>query len=117
MSKRLRIAFWTPLPPIQNGIADYSVEFLGYLSHDYDIEVFIDNEYEPASWLVEHYKIFRYTAFEEQRKQNPFSIIIYQLGGSNSHHYMFEAIQKWPGVVVLHDLFMGMSLYRFYAQQ
>jgi glycosyltransferase involved in cell wall biosynthesis len=117
MSERLRIALWTPLPPIQNGIADYSVELLSCLSHNYDIEVFIDNGYEPARWLSDNYRISRYPEFEKRHHDNPFTVIIYQLGGSSSHHYMYEAIQKWAGLVVLHDLFMGMSLYKYFGRQ
>jgi glycosyltransferase involved in cell wall biosynthesis len=113
MTERSRLALWTPLPPIQNGIADYSLELLAYLAHFYDIEVFIDNGYEPSSWLSRQYKISSYTAFETQHDVKPFDVIIYQLGGSNSHHYMFQAIQRWPGLVVLHDLFMGLSLYKY----
>jgi glycosyltransferase involved in cell wall biosynthesis len=110
-----RLALWTPLPPLRNGIADYSVELLSYLSQRYDVEVFIDGSYEPDKSLLDRYTIHRYEAFNARHQQQPFDLIIYQVGASSHHYYMFNAIQQWRGIVVLHDLYMGMSVYKYFS--
>ena len=41
---RPRIAFCSPLPPQQSGIADYSADLLPYLSKYFDIDLFVEPE-------------------------------------------------------------------------
>ncbi|WP_320055536.1 glycosyltransferase [Desulfuromonas thiophila] len=102
---RPRLAFVSPLPPQQTGIADYSARLLKGLSRYYAIELVVaqkdvdlraigcDLPVRDVDWLLEH-------AAEIDR-------IVYQLGNSPYHRYQLPLLQQLPGVVVLHDVFLS----------
>lgn len=108
-----RLAVWTPLPPQQTGVADYSVELLQHLRTRCDVEVFVDDGYLPPLELLRRLRIVHFTAFERRHAQDPFDAVIYQMGGSLFHHYMYEPLQRHPGIVVLHDLLWSCVLYAY----
>ncbi|HEV2759026.1 MAG TPA: glycosyltransferase [Acidimicrobiales bacterium] len=108
---RPRVAVWTPLPPQQTGVADYSVELLNQLRTQCDVEVFVDDGYLPPLELLRRLRILNFTAFERRNEQGPFDAVLYQMGGSLFHHYMYEPLQRHPGIVMLHDLLWSCVLY------
>ena len=109
---RPRVALWTPLPPQRTGIADYVADLLlEQLSKAYDIEIFVDDGCLPSTSLLTRYAIYNYRAFERRHATEPFDTVIYQLGASPFHLYMYEPLQKTPGIVVLHDLSWSYALY------
>ena len=98
---RRRIAFFTPLPPQQSGISDYSVDILNALSSHYDIDVFVDDGYEVTCSLSENIQIFLHK--EYKRYCQTYWDTIFQMGNSRYHVYMWPYVQKFGGTVVLHD--------------
>ena len=100
-----RLAYFSPLPPARTGIADYSAELLPALSQHYDIDVIVcsDAEKTPlpsgclavrdAAWFERHARLY--------------DRIVYHIGNSLFHHHMFPLLEKFPGVVVLHDFYIG----------
>jgi glycosyltransferase involved in cell wall biosynthesis len=116
-SDRLRLAVWTPLPPAQSGIADYSAELLEGLSPHCELEVFVDDGYLPANECLDRYPVRHFTAFGRRQAQHPFDAVVYQVGGSMFHHYMSEALRAHPGIVVLHDLMWSHVLYTWAQEQ
>ena len=103
-SSTLRVAMWTPLPPLQSGVADYAVELLHQLKHTFDIEVFVDDGYLPEPDLLEKFRVYNARAFARRHSQQPFDVTIYQMGNSKFHWYIYEQLKLDPGIVVLHDL-------------
>jgi len=101
---RVRVALWTPLPPQRSGIADYSVELLGALETTHDVEVFVDDGFLPDANLLRDHRVQHFGAFARRHGQAPFDAIVYQMGGSTYHLYMYDPLQVVPGIVVLHDL-------------
>lgn len=114
---RLRLAVWTPLPPQQSGIADYSAELLAALAPRCDVEVFVDDGFLPEAELRQRHCIQSYRAFERRQEQRPFDAVVYQVGGSMFHHYMARALEEHPGVVVLHDLMWSHVLYTYAGER
>ena len=108
---RRRLAVWAPLPPEQTGIADYTVDLLAGLSRHVDVEVFVNEGFLPDIDLMSRYRVHDHRAFERRRAQAGFDAVIYQLGGSFFHWYMNEALQRYPGIAVLHDLSWSHLLY------
>jgi glycosyltransferase involved in cell wall biosynthesis/SAM-dependent methyltransferase len=109
---RQRLALWTPLPPQKSGIADYSADLLlSGLSHLYDLEIFVDDGFLPRADLLGRYAIQHHSAFGRRNLQQPFDVILYQMGSSFFHLYMYDYLQQYPGVVVLHDLLWSNTLY------
>lgn len=98
---RKTIAFFTPLPPLQSGISDYSVDIIAELSAYFDIDVFIDDHYKGDLELGEHVNILNHKKYKKQHKK--YTDTIYQIGNSEFHMYMFPYVREYPGTVVLHD--------------
>lgn len=109
-----RIALWTPLPPQESGISDYSVELLRELVHRAEVEVFADDVL-PEPGLADLAPIRHFQAFETEARRRPFDAILYQMGASLFHLYMAEPLRRWPGIVTLHDLTWGAVLHRIFA--
>lgn len=110
--KKPRIAFFSPLPPKKSGISYYSATLLPFLSKYWDIDIFVDSGYicdDP--FLTSNFKIYSYLDFEQINKQKAYDEIIYQIGNSDNHTYIFDMLKKYPGVVVLHDVFLSGIMY------
>lgn len=80
---RLRIAFFTPLPPSKSGIADYSEALLAPLHLLADVTVFTERpqRFDPSTY----------------------DAIVYQVGNNLFHDFVYEMALERPGVVVMHE--------------
>lgn len=99
--ERKIIAFFTPLPPLQSGISDYSVDIIKELSKYFDMDIYVDDGYEPdvnftGSVCVQNHKKYK-------KNHEKYADTIYQIGNSEFHMYMFSYVKDYPGTVVLHD--------------
>lgn len=94
------IAIFTPLPPVRSGISDYSVDIISQLTAAFVIDIYID-KYKAD--FQENEKIHIYPAKEFGKRHHRYDRILYQVGNSTCHIYMFPFIKKYPGIVVLHD--------------
>ncbi|WP_322015066.1 glycosyltransferase [Paraburkholderia sp. J12] len=100
-----RVAMVSPLPPEQTGIADYVAELLPTLAETYDITVISDQaEVWPAP-TGERFEVRPVQWFEQNASD--FDRIVYQMGNSPFHAHMPDLMQRYPGVVVLHDFFIS----------
>lgn len=105
VSQRPRLAFVSPLPPERTGIADYAVQLLPALRVHFDITLIVQQDrltlppelavlpVQDSTWLRGH--------------ADAFDQILYQIGNSEFHRHMFSLLDEYPGVVVLHDFFLG----------
>lgn len=98
---RVKIAFFTPLPPVESGISDYSEDIISELCKYCDIDVFIDEGYAPTSQFPENVAIYSHK--EYKAKASGYYDTIFQMGNSEFHFYMYDYIRKYHGTVVLHD--------------
>jgi len=80
---RIRVAYFSPLPPARSGIADYSVALLDELKKLVDVEVFCSrpSSFDPKS----------------------FDILLYQVGNNDDHDFCYQVALEHPGVVVVHE--------------
>jgi len=99
--EKKKIAFFTPLPPIESGISDYSVDILNALGKYFDIDVYIDDNYKPKCELNSEINVYCHKQYEKMNSQ--YFDVIYQMGNSEYHVYMWDYIKKYKGTVVLHD--------------
>jgi len=95
------IAFFTPLPPIESGISDYSVDIICQLAKHFSIDVFIDTGYTHNCLLPHNVNVYEHDNFHKRYKK--YDKLIFQMGNNPFHKYMVEYIRKFHGVVVLHD--------------
>lgn len=110
---RPKLAFISPLPPEKSGISDYSALLLPELAQHYDIEVILSQDNVSDTWIKLHCPLRSVGWFKENATQ--FDRVVYQFGNSYFHQHMFELLQEFPGVVVLHDFFLSGVLHHMEA--
>jgi glycosyltransferase involved in cell wall biosynthesis len=110
MKSRLKLAFVSPVPPSQTGIADYTSDLLSELCANYDLYVITDQVEIEGKFR------FKYNIRScKWLKENATKIdrVIYQMGNSPFHDHMIELCSQVPGLIVLHDFFLsGLSSWR-----
>lgn len=100
---RPKAAFFSPLTPKKSGISDYSEELLPWLQFYIDVDLFVD-DYQPSSEeIIRNFQVFSYRSFDQLFEERKYDIVIYQMGNSEFHEYMYPILQRYPGLVVLHD--------------
>ncbi len=87
----MKIGFFSPLPPVRSGIADYSAALLPPLRAIADIHVFSNVKFPGV----------RLSDVKERREA--FDLLLYQMGNNAHHAEIYEQALAEPGVVVLHE--------------
>ena len=95
-ARRLRLAYFSPLPPARSGIADYSAELLPALAERADVTLFSDETAAPGGLPRRPLD-----AFPAERWA--FDLPLYQMGNSAHHSDIYRLLLRFPGVTVLHD--------------
>lgn len=103
--RRPTMAFVSPLPGDRTGIATYSAELLPELARHYDIECIVHETLVTDAWILKHSRC-RDTNWFERNALN-YDRILYCVGNSPFHAHMFPLMLRFPGVVILHDIFLG----------
>ena len=93
------------MPPAKTGIADYSAELLPELARYYDIKVIVDQETVDNAWISTNFSVHDIAWLEKNATR--FDRILYQFGNSHYHKHMFSLVRRFPGIVVLHDFYLG----------
>lgn len=105
VNEKPRLAYVSPLPPERSGIADYSAELLPALSDYYRIEVITDQAEVSDPWVHEHTTLRDYAWFEQNA--NRYDRVLYHMGNSAFHARMLGMLERHPGAVVLHEVFLS----------
>ncbi|MBE9157723.1 glycosyltransferase [Nodosilinea sp. LEGE 06152] len=101
----LKLAYLSPLPPERSGISDYSAELLCELSKYYEIEVIVSQKNVSDPWVLESLAIRDINWFTQNFCS--YDRVLYHFGNSEFHGHMFDLLENFPGVVVLHDFFLS----------
>ncbi|WP_090820438.1 glycosyltransferase [Paenibacillus sp. yr247] len=106
---RKKLAIFSPLTPLKSGIAHYLNVILPSFQENYECDLFINEGYEPLlPPEIEDdqiKRIFKHHVFEQKAHQ--YDEVMFQLGNSKNHAYMVPYVKKYPGVVILHDLYLN----------
>jgi glycosyltransferase involved in cell wall biosynthesis len=99
----VRLAWFTPLPPMPSGIADYSSELLPLVAEVADVEVIC-----PRPSLFRRAKAPPGVAIRPPARFRPdrYDAIYYHLGNNPWHSFVYEACLRHPGISVFHDVVM-----------
>lgn len=98
-----RLALVSPFPPERTGIADYTGQLAPALAAHYDVTVITYREHggrRPAGVEVRNSGWFEENAATFDR-------VLYHFGNSHYHAYMVPLLERFPGVVMLHDFGLG----------
>jgi glycosyltransferase involved in cell wall biosynthesis len=103
----MRLAWFSPVPPVPTGIAACSADLLAALSADYEIDTYVDESafamasaHPPAGSM----RIRSAHDFVWRHRQTPYDLTIFQLGNSSHHDYIWPYLFRYPGLTVLHDV-------------
>ncbi|MEH2267215.1 MAG: glycosyltransferase, partial [Nostoc sp.] len=105
VNQKPQIAFFSPFPPAKSGIADYSRDLLPSLGQHIDLDLYHDESYLPDINISNN--LFSHSKFEERSKSQVYEGIIYQIGNSSYHSYMYSQLMRYSGISVLHDYYLG----------
>ncbi|MBE6754447.1 MAG: glycosyltransferase [Ruminococcaceae bacterium] len=99
---RRRLAVFTPMPPQQSGIADYSYDIIERLRKYYDIDVFVEDTAKVDALPREMTGV----AILSHKSYRPseYAHTVFEVGNSDFHYYMYPYIQKGADIIELHDL-------------
>ena len=99
-----RIAYASPLNPVPSGISDYSEELLPYLAQYAEIVPYLDDGVRPSNIdLARHLDVRPLSRLESDHRRQPYDAIVYHMGNSQAHAAIWTAMQRVPGVAVLHE--------------
>lgn len=99
-----RIAYLSPLNPAPSGISDYSEELLPYLAQYAEITLYVDERQRPSNPnLAQHLAVRPAGKLERDQRRRPYDALLYHMGNSPVHAWIWRAMQRVPGVLVLHD--------------
>ena len=97
------LAYVSPLPPIQSGVADYGAALLPHLRPHFEQMIAVVKGYTPRlppQSVDAVYDADQNTDWWQGGRVVP----LYHMGNHiRYHHYIYKALQRFPGITVLHD--------------
>jgi len=111
----VKIAYFSPFPPEQSGIADFSYElltgFTGY-SDAIQIDIFYPEKTRIQD-LFSLVNIYDLSYFDDASVRECYDHFVYHVGNNIKYHkWIVETFKKYPGILELHDL----SLHYYLAE-
>lgn len=93
------LAWFTPLPPARNGIADYSAMLLREMARLIPCRVYCE---EPLAEAPDGVEVG--DPLQAFRQISAKSSILHQIGNNPGHVFVLDALRRFGGVATLHDL-------------
>lgn len=95
----MRLAWFSPMPPVQSGVSAVSAEMVPKLRGEHEIDVFVD---EPVARVATDTCSAHDFVWRHHRR--PYDLTVFQLGNSSHHDYLWPYLFRYPGLAVLHDV-------------
>lgn len=99
----MRLALFSPWPPVRSGIADYARDLAGGLAARHAVDVFVQSPGERTADARDGIQRYDAHDFPWRQARAPYDLVVYQLGNSSAHDYTWPYLLRYPGLVVLHD--------------
>jgi glycosyltransferase involved in cell wall biosynthesis len=106
------LAWFTPWPPDRSGVAGRSAELIPRLAAaGHAIDVFVDGtRRDPSLRRVPaaapapgDARLIDAHDFVWRHARAPYDLVVYQVGNSEWHEFLWPYLFRWPGLAVLHD--------------
>ena len=92
----MRLAWFSPVPPVRSGVAGRSAELIPALrQRGAQIDIYVDGSPSPAVASAHD--------FPWRHRKDAYDLAVYQFGNSSHHDYVWPYALHYPGLVVLHD--------------
>lgn len=112
-----RLAWFSPIPPARTGVATCSAELVAALRTDHEIDVYFDHAqfrhldpqrrpgHRTAGSTNGDLNAGAFSAhdFLWRHRLRPYDLVVYQLGNSAWHDFIWPYLFRFPGLTVLHD--------------
>lgn len=98
---RLRLAYFSPLPPARTGIADYSRALLPALTARASVALYAADPASADRTVLPPVPLYPLAGYARRRWE--YDLTLYQMGNSAHHASIYDHARLFPGVVVLHD--------------
>ena len=108
---RLRLGYASPLPPARSGIADYSADLLPALARAADVTLLVDDPAALDAPWRDNYPVAALSELGTHRWNQ--DLLLYHMGNSALHGEIYDALLRYPGLVVLHET----NLHHFISDQ
>ncbi|OPY27213.1 MAG: D-inositol-3-phosphate glycosyltransferase [Methanocella sp. PtaU1.Bin125] len=102
-SRKIKVAYFSPLPPQKTGVAVYSKELLTRLKDYVSIDLFTDEGVTPDPGFREQFECHCCGEYEALLERKRYDVTIYHLGNNVFHERAYVTLLRHPGIVVLHD--------------
>ncbi len=107
----MTLAWFSPWPPDPSGIADRSAELVPVLAgRGHGVDVFVDagrvpvpKRHEPTPPAAGDVRVMSAHDFVWRMVTRPYDLVVYQVGNSHLHEFIWPYLFRWPGLSVLHD--------------
>jgi glycosyltransferase involved in cell wall biosynthesis len=101
-----RVAYVSPLPPDESGIADYSAELLVGLGKRFTVDLFTSEDGRQAT-AEAGLGVDAYAELRGKHLRWPYDAIVYQVGNNATYHgELYGLLQEIPGIAVLHEFML-----------
>ena len=102
--RKARIAIVSPWPPQPSGVADYTARLVAELRHDYAIDAYHDPANPPDLDRLGDATAIPAPLLPRLIGLRHYKSILYQMGNSPYHAFLYPLMLAYPGIVTLHDL-------------
>lgn len=114
---RKRIAWVSPWPPQQSGVASYSAKLVPRLAEHADVDVLVEGPVhhyaEPRERGV---RLLSADGLDWAAELRHYDAYVYSMGNSAFHKHVYETLLQRPGVVLTHDVRL-VGFYGWYSGQ
>ena len=119
VESRPPLAYLSPLPGRDSGVADYSYRLLPELAAHYRVDLFVDPGFEPRLGnQAARYSSFDIRNFPRYDRIKAYRPALCQMGNSHYHGFVYDHILQRGGIVTLHDYFLsGFHWWRAHQKQ
>ena len=101
---KIKVAWFSPLPPQRSGVAEYCADILPYLREHMDIELFAEYpDSHRGTSLARLFPVFDYRRFPDRQRKAHYDLCVYQMGNDIVHRFVYLTLVEYPGLVVLHE--------------
>ena len=107
----MRLAWFSPWPPQPSGVAGCSADVVPALAaRGCGVDVFVDARLVAAAVRADDdppvpgaVRVQSAHDFVWRAGRHQYDLVVYQVGNSRLHAYIWPYLFRWPGLVVLHD--------------
>ncbi len=121
----MRLAIVTPLPPAPTGVADYACDVLALLAPRAGLDaparvtcldVFHAQGDVEQGHVPDACQVRPASELLARHAERPYDLVVYQLGNSPEHAFVYELLPRLSGLVVLHDLVLHHARARHFLE-